>query len=482
MHKKYWMLLVIGLLFASLLVACGGTAPAPVADAPAEVAEPAEVEAPAEPAEVEAPAEPAEVEAPAEPAEVEAPAEAAEGPVELTYWSMWNENEAQAQVIQSWIEAFEAEHPNISIDAVWNGRQNQTLVRTALESGTKIDFVDQDADPLAGGLMSEGQGYPLDDLLDMPALDEDMPLRDVFTPSVLELFAGQDGTIYQIPYVYNTVQFWYNKGLFEEVGVEPPTTWEEFLAVNDAILEAGYAPLAVESDIAFYQIDFLTYYVARAKGPGFLKAAVEDKTGEMWNDPIFLEAAQATRELWDRGHIPAESVGFLWPAGQQTLGFGESAMELVGSWLPIELADIVEEDFEWGAFNFPTVEGGIGSQDDMQAVLLAFMILNDSENPEEAFEFLRFIMTKENMQQMADAALVGVTREGVQWADAIADGAEAAANANTVMGLSDGAVALYPEFVNNILYVNWRGLFLGELTPEEFVATMAADAADYWAN
>ncbi len=193
---------------------------------------------------------------------------------------MWNENEPQAKVIQSWIDAFQQENPNVKISPVWNGRQNQTLVRTALNSGTKIDFVDQDSDPLAGGLMSEGQGYPLDEFLTVNALDEETPITDVFVPGVLDLFKGKDGKIYQWPYVYNTVQFWYNKGMFAEVGVEPPQTYEEWLAVNDKLRVAGYAPIAAESDIAFYQIDFLTYYVERVKGPGFLLKSVEDKTGE----------------------------------------------------------------------------------------------------------------------------------------------------------------------------------------------------------
>ncbi len=406
---------------------------------------------------------------------------AAQDDVEIVYWSMWNENEAQAQVIQGWIDGFEAENPNITISPVWNGRQNQTLARTALSSGTVIDLMDQDADPLAGGLVLEGFGYPLNDFLDMPAADEDMPIRDVFTPGTLEIFAV-DGDVLLWPYVYNTVQFWYNKNIFAEVGVEEPATWDEFLAVNDALLEAGYAPIAAESDIAFYQIDYLVHLVLRDKGVGFLLETIEDETGEMWRDPAYLTAAQRVRELWDRGHFPADTVGYLWPAGQQTLGFGESVMELVGSWLPIELADIVEDDFEWGAFNFPAVEGGVGSQGDLQVALLVFMILEGSEHPEEVFEFLRFTMTLENQQQMADAALVGVTRVGVEWADAIQDGAEAAANADTVFGLSDGSVALYPEFVNNILYVNDRALFLGEMTPEEFVEAMATDAAEYWAS
>ena len=414
-------------------------------------------------------------------AESEADAQAESGQeVELVYWSMWNENEPQAQVIQSWIEEFEGENPGVIISPIWNGRQNQTLVRTALSGGTVIDLVDQDADPLAGGLMNEGQGYPLDEFLDMPALDEDAAIRDVFVPGVLDLFQGQDGMTYLWPYIYNTVQFWYNKDMFEEVGVTPPETYAEWMEVNQALLDSGYAPIAMESDVPDYQIDYLNYYIARVKGPGFLKETIEDPTGEMWNDPVYLEAAQAARALWEMGYIPEESAGYLWPAGQQTLGLGESAMELVGSWLPIEIRDLAE--FQWGAFNYPAIEGGAGSASDLQVALLAMMILKDTEHPQEAFDFLRFTMTKANMQEMADQALVGVTRQDVEWAEEIQDGAAAAANAENVMGFADGTVALYPEYTTNILYVNWRDLFLGQITPEQFVGNMAAQTADYWAS
>ena len=105
--------------------------------------------------------------APEEPvAEEPVAEEPAEGePVTLVFWSMWNEPEAQALVIQKWIDEFEAQNPNIKIEAVWNGRENQTKARTALAGGTVIDLVDQDADQIAGGMMSEGIGYPLDEFL-----------------------------------------------------------------------------------------------------------------------------------------------------------------------------------------------------------------------------------------------------------------------------------------------------------------------------
>lgn len=399
--------------------------------------------------------------------------------VKLVYWSMWNETEPQAKVIQAWIADFEAANPNITIEATWNGRQNQTLVRTALSAGEQIDLVDQDADPLAGGLLHEGMGYPLDEFLTETALDEDVPITEVFTPGTLDLFKSE-GSVYLWPYIYNTSQFWYNKDMFAEVGAEPPATWDDLLNVCQTLLDNGYAPIAAESDIQFYQIDYLTYQIARYKGVGFLQQTIADKTGEMWKDPVYLQAAQNMRTLWDKGCIPAESKGYLWPAGQQTLGVGVSAMELVGSWLPIELAPIVEGSFEWGAFNFPAVPDGVGQQSDLMVYLLSFMVIKDSAHPHEAFEFLRFIMTKDNMQKMADEALVGVTRKDVTWAAELADGAAAAANASIVFGMADNSIPLYSEFVNNILYLNWSKLFLDELSPEEYVDKMATDAAEYW--
>lgn len=41
------------------------------------------------------------------------------------------------------------------------------------------------------------------------------------------------------------VLWFYNKGIFEEVGVEPPTTWDELIAVCEAIEAKGYQALAI---------------------------------------------------------------------------------------------------------------------------------------------------------------------------------------------------------------------------------------------
>lgn len=400
--------------------------------------------------------------------------------VEIVYWSVWTEPEPQAQVIAKWIEKFEAENPNITIKAVWNGRENQTKIRNAMTSGTTIDLMDLDADIVAGGLLMEGFGYPIDDLLTMTALDENVPLQDVFLPGMFDLHKV-DGKVYLWPYVYNTIQFWYSGAAFDKAGVEKvPETWEEFIDAGLKLKEAGYDAIAMESTHVDFPMHFYTYLVERMKGTGFLLSAIEDKTGEMWRDPVFLEALKMERQMWETGIIPDEARGYVWPQGQQTLAVGQSAMELTGSWTPTELANSTPEDFGWGGFQFPAIEGGEGSINDLNAWLMSFMIMKDTKHPEQIKEFLRFIMTEENQKMMADEALVGVTRKNVDWSPVLADGQAAATNANEIFMHADGATAFHPEYYKNVLTFHHQPAFVGDISPEEFIENMVADSLKYW--
>ncbi|MDZ4764795.1 MAG: ABC transporter substrate-binding protein [Chloroflexota bacterium] len=406
----------------------------------------------------------------------------AQDPITLVYWSMWNEAEGQARVLQDAIASFESANPTINVEAVWNGRQNQTLVRTAISGGNQvIDLMDQDSDQIAGGLMRDGFALPLNDYLAQPALDHDEALAEVFLPNTLEMFA-LDGSIYQLPYIYNTVQFWYDKRVFEEVGIAVPQTWDDLVAACDTLNAAGYAPIAAEGNEPGFAAFYLTEMLARLKGPGFMRAAAADPTGAMWRDPAVLDAAQRTRILWDNGCIPPETLGYVWPQGQNTLAFGTAAMELVGSWLPVELQNATDPDFQWGGFSFPAIDGGAGSVTDVYALLLAFMINKDTAHPDEAFAFLRHIMTDGVQQAFTDQSLVGVTSKYIQWNPIIADAAAVAATATSTYGDVDGVASLYSEYLNTILYPNYIGVWQGSVTPEDFVETMVSQSAQYWTD
>jgi ABC-type glycerol-3-phosphate transport system substrate-binding protein len=340
--------------------------------------------------------------------------------------------------------------------------------------------MDQDADQVAGGMVAAGLGLDLTELLDSTALDEDVPLRDVFVPGVLNMF-DLDGKTYLLPYIYNTGQFFYNKDIFTEAGVGEVNTWDDLLNACDQIMATGKNVFAIEGTEPGYNTNYFVYLMARLKGVGWLTQAANDPTGEMWRDPAVLQAAQMSRELWDKGCIPEVSKGYKWPQAQQTIAAGETAAELVGSWLPTELLSATGPDFNWGALNFPEVEGGAGKNTDLMAFILSFMILKDSEHPAEAGELLKFLVTEESQQTMVDMGVVGVTRKGVAWPDNIKEAQAAAEVATAVFGEGDGLQGSNAEYWTKVLRDPFNAMFVGQTTPEEFVDNLVTDSAAFWA-
>ncbi|MEO5325085.1 ABC transporter substrate-binding protein [Mesorhizobium sp. CC13] len=392
---------------------------------------------------------------------------------ELVFWSMWNEPEPQAAALRKIMDNYTKANPDVTFKVVWNGRQNQTKLRGALQAGTQVDFMDQDSDQLAGGLQKEGLAYDL-------SADLDADAKGAFLPGVLDVYADA-GKYYQVPYVYNTVNFWYNKDMMKEAGGSVPQTFDELLALCGAVKNAGKQALVIEGNVAFYNILYFANHLERAKGSGALIKAFEDRSGAGWSDPAVLEAAKASRALWDAGCFADDARGFQYPAGQQTIALGDTMGELVGSWLPTELAESAGKDFPWGAFNFPTVKGGAGKATDLQVGLLSFIVLKDSPNAKEAAGFLKYVMSEEAQKILVEDAGVGVTRKGVEWPAVLGDAYQSASAATALSPFGGGLNVAYPDFTSQVLNPEYNKMFLGETTPEQFVETLVAKTKEFWA-
>jgi len=393
---------------------------------------------------------------------------------QLTFWSMWNEAEPQAQALQTIMNDYTASHPDTTFKVVWNGRQNQTKIRGALQAGTKIDLMDQDGDQLVGGLQKEGLLYALDN-------DLTQAVKDSFLPGTLDIYSTK-GKIFQVPYVYNTVNFWYNKDILAESGASVPKTWDDLIAMCKAVSAIGRDALVIESDAADYNGLYFSYLIERALGSGSVVDVFKDKSGAGWSDPAVLDAARKSRQLWDQGCIPSDARGFQWPAGQTTVALGDTMGELVGSWLPIELADTAGPDFPWGAFSFPTVKGGVGKSTDLQVALLSMAVLKDSPHAAEAAQFLNYLMSEKAQKILVSEGGVGVTRKGVEWPAVLADAYTSATNATALSNFGGGLGLVYPEFYSRVFKPEFNKMFLGQTTPEELIATLVAATKEYWAT
>lgn len=124
LNKNRRFILLLTLIFTLALAACGGSNEEPAAPTESEPA--ASTESEAAPTTESASEDTTAAEANNDDTATEETAVDAE-PVALTYWSMWNEDEPQGQVMKSAIADFEAANPNISVNVVWNGRDVRTL-------------------------------------------------------------------------------------------------------------------------------------------------------------------------------------------------------------------------------------------------------------------------------------------------------------------------------------------------------------------
>ena len=143
--------------------------------------------------------------------------------VELTMWSMWTAGEAQANVIQAAADAFEKEtgaHVNIE----WKGRDVNTLLSAALESGEKLDIFEDDYNRI-------GNAYApyTYDLTEMAAAAGYDDFSYACFNEQSKAWAGYLNSIVEQPQIGGV---FYNKDAFEASGItETPKTWDEFLDV-----------------------------------------------------------------------------------------------------------------------------------------------------------------------------------------------------------------------------------------------------------
>jgi multiple sugar transport system substrate-binding protein len=210
MKLRSLSLALVSALLASLIAACGGTAPT----ASEPTAAPAATDAPAAPAATEAPAEPA-----AEPA---APVSTSGFEGTLEYWVLGyqpNGGNQTGVLMDAAVAGFTARNPGIKVEITgYTGDQaGFTKLTQAVQGGQSVDLFRLPSDILPM-LVRDGLVEPIDEYL----TEEDK--ADIY-PNLLEA-VSVDGKAYAWPLWVPPVGMYLNLDIFEERGVElPPRDW-----------------------------------------------------------------------------------------------------------------------------------------------------------------------------------------------------------------------------------------------------------------
>ncbi|MEM7539463.1 MAG: sugar ABC transporter substrate-binding protein [Chloroflexota bacterium] len=154
-------------------------------------------------------------------------------------------SEAHIKVRDKWVGEFMEANPNVTVKhqpTPWS--DYHTKIQTLLAAGTPADIYRyvQQVTPIVT-VHEKKMHLQLDDFIERDGYD-----LTIFRPDSITLYQW-DGATYALPRDYGNQNFYYNKTLFEEAGVEPPPAdWEDTSYTFDVFLESMQAMTQRDGD------------------------------------------------------------------------------------------------------------------------------------------------------------------------------------------------------------------------------------------
>lgn len=156
-----------------------------------------------------------------------------DGTVEISF--LTQNTGTNVEVAEALIEAFEAEHPDITVrlETQPAGTEGDNLMKTKLATGEMEDVFGYNSGSLFQALNPDQNLVPLDD----------EPWVGDLIDTMKAVVSTENG-IYGAPFGSTQAgAVVYNKKVYADLGLEVPTSWEEFAANNEAIKAAGIVPV-----------------------------------------------------------------------------------------------------------------------------------------------------------------------------------------------------------------------------------------------
>jgi raffinose/stachyose/melibiose transport system substrate-binding protein len=403
------------------------------------------------------------------------------GSKSITYWSMWNKGEPQQQIMQAAIDAF-TKDTGIKVNVQFAGRQVAKKLQTANNTTTVPDLVDDTAENLLGEA-DAGITRGMDDVFATTIPGEGKKISDVIPSSEIGPFKidkGADtGQYVLVPYTGYATSLWFNDDMMAKIGATPPTTFDELLATCQKAVAAGIACVADDGTIPDYNAYWLAQLISRHLGPDWLRTAAADKTGNAFNDPRFLQAAEDLQKLVQgKGFMLSGYQGSKLPAGQQAWAANKALYLLMGSWAPSDTKSYAAAGFKYDSVNFPSVAGGQMSSD-FNAI--GFAVTAKAKNPTGAAKFIAYFMNKDWVSQISTKANNLTSRPDIP-APTVLTSVQKQLTTNPASRYLDGTQGTYPDWWSNVLDAADDPLFFGTSTAQEFVSKIQTLTKSYWSS
>jgi fructooligosaccharide transport system substrate-binding protein len=309
--------------------------------------------------------------------------QAGAGVTELSMW-IHQSGEEETEFYKKRIEEFNEAHDGeikINVEVVMDdgGSSYNDSLNAALVAGNLPDVLALDG-PFVASYADAEIIAPIDEYIS----DED---KEDFVDSIL-----QQGTyneqLYSLGAMESSVVLYYNKEIFEEEGIEAPTTiedawtWDEFMAVAKQLTTDDRYGLNLFMDYGVGE--WYTYMGAPFIWSNGGELISEDGTtvDGYLNGPESVEAFEYVKSLFEEGVVS------LTPSETQ-FESGNAAMALGGPWIAVSAENA---GLDYGMMPYPYSEVPKSPSGSM-----AYAISTQAEHPEAAYKVMQWMTNEESV-------------------------------------------------------------------------------------
>ena len=326
---------------------------------------------------------------------------------ELELFSSKAENK---DILQKLVDKFNETHEDVTIK-ITAPADAGTVLKTRMAKNDMPDIVAMGGDNNYTEVESAGM------LVDLSSEDYISNIQESYLQMVYDVNKDKEKTIYGVPFATNAAGVIYNTEKFEELGLEVPKTWDEFIDVLQKIKDAGEQPLLMTYKDAWTSLAPWNSMAADLAPANF---ADDRKAGKTTFVGTHEEIAEKYLTLLD--YAQDDYMGLSYDDGNKKFANGDAVMIINGNWAISQYRN-ANPDVKVNMFALPS------SNDESQnkvtsGVDVLLGVSKNSSNVDAAKDFVSFMMEKENIQTYIDEQFSFSALKGVEQSDEAVSGVQ----------------------------------------------------------
>ena len=389
--------------------------------------------------------------------------------VTVNFFHRWP-NEPKNSYINSLIDEFEAANPDIDIvsDCVLNDSYKEKI-RVLVSTDALPDVFFSWSGVFGENLTRSGRVLALDDVMARDSEWSSQIVEGQWAPF------NYNGKQYGAPWSMDGKAFFYNVDVFNELGIEIPTTLNELYAVCEKLKENGYdEPISAGFSAPWAVSHYLGTICQRVVDPEVL--AKDYTGGGDFSDPAYIEALNIFKKLGE--YMTSDPCSVDHEFARNAFIMGVSPM------CYMQLAEMKymrdDEELTYAFFNFPAVEDGKGDPGQLTGAPEGMMISATAkpEVQEAAIKFMEFVISKEGGHRMiAECGEISCVKGA--WDETNCDEKQLEA-INLILAATEPAVwqdCATEATIANAFMTGGQLLLTGDMTAEDVMASVQTAAA-----